>query len=319
MTRIAQQILVSLMLMATFMAAAADFPGRPVRLVVPYPPGGTIDVVARLTGAKLRDTWSQPVVIENRVGGNSSIAVDYVVKSTPDGHTLLFHSSLIVATQHLQRTSYDVTRDLTAVVQTATINFALAATPKTGVSTIAQLVELAKKNPGKLNYGSGGNGSGTHLYAELLKRAAGINLTHIPYKGDAPAVQAVIAGEVDLIFSTTANLTPHIRSGKVRGLMVTGAKALDSLPNVPPMESVFPGVSIDAWHGIFAPAATPKAILDQISADVRKAVLSPDLSSRFRDMGFESTGLPWERVNQIVKRDNERWGQIIRENKIRAD
>ncbi len=320
MIRIAQSLLVSLMVTAGVMAAAAaDFPSKPVHLIVPFPPGGTIDVVARLTGAKLRENWRQPIIIENRVGANGAIAVDYVAKSAPDGHTLLFHSSLMVATQQLQRTPYDVTRDLVVVAQTATINFALAASPKSGVSTLNELIELAKKNPGRLNYSSGGNGSGTHLYAELLKRAAKINLTHVPYKGDAPAVQAVVSGEVDLLFTTTGNLMPHVKSGKVRPLLVTGAKPLEDLPNVPAMDIVYPGVGIDAWHGMFAPAATPKAILDQIAADVRAAVLSPDLSNRFREMGFESTGLATERATAIMRRDFDRWGQIIRENNIRAD
>jgi tripartite-type tricarboxylate transporter receptor subunit TctC len=249
MTRLAQGLLVSLMLSAgVTVAAAADFPSKPVHLIVPFPPGGTIDVVTRLTGAKLRENWRQPIIIENRVGANGAIAVDYVAKSTPDGHTLLFHSSLMVATQQLQRTSYDVNRDLVAVVQTATINFAAAASPKSGVTTLDELIELAKKNPGRLNYSSGGNGSGTHLYAELLKRAAKINLTHVPYKGDAPAVQAVVSGEVDLLFTTTGNLMPHVKSGKVRPLLVTGAKPLEGLPNVPAMDVVYPGVSIDATY-----------------------------------------------------------------------
>ena len=320
MIRSGQRLFASLVLaVGVTTAAAADFPTKPVHLVVPFPPGGSIDLVTRLTAAKLRDTWRQPIVVENRVGANGAIAVDYVAKSAPDGHTLLFHSSLIVATQHLQRTPYDVPRDLIGVVQTATINFGLAANPKNGTSTLAELIELARKRPGRLNYASGGNGSGTHLYAELLKRAASINLTHIPYKGDAPALQALLSGEVDLIFSTTGVLLPHVKTGRVRVLMVTGNKPIDGFSNAPPMDVVYPGVSIDAWHGIFAPAGTPRPIVDQIAADVRAAVLSPDLSSRFREMGFESTGISAERVSEIVRRDHDRWGQIIRENNIRAD
>jgi len=321
MARVAQRLLISLMLAAGVMAAAAaaDFPSRPVHLVVPFPPGGTLDVVARLIAAKLRDTWRQPIIVENRVGANGAIAVDYAAKSAPDGNTLVLNASLIVITPQLQRTPYDLIRDLVAVVQPEVIYFVLAASPKTGVSTVDELVELAKKNPGRLNYASGGNGSGLHLYAELLKSAARIDLTHIPYKGDAPALQALLAGEVDLIFSTTSAIIPLAKAGKVRALMVNGAKPLEGLPNVPPMDAVYPGVSIDSWHGIFAPAATPRPIVDQIAADVRAAVLSPDLSSRIREMGFEPTGLASERFGEIVRRDYERWGKLIRENNIRAD
>ncbi len=321
MAHVAQRLFVSLMLAAGAMAApAADFPSSPVRLVVPVSAGGTIDTAARLIAAKLRDSWRQPVIIENRVGASSAIGVDYVAKSAPDGHTLLTSAwSLMLAVPHLQRTPYDVIRDLVAVVQTATINYVLVAHPKTGVSTIGELVELATKNPGRLNYASGGNGSGNHLYAELLMRAAKIKLTHIPYKGDGPALQALVAGEVDVLWSATGNVIPFVRAGKVRGLLVTGAKPVEGLPNVPVIDTVYPGLFTDAWLGIFAPAATPKAVVDQIAADVRAAVLSPDLSSRILEMGFEPTGVPSERFSEIVRGDYKRWGQIIRENNIRAN
>ncbi len=321
MAGVAQRLFVSLMLAAgAIAAAAADFPSKPVRLVVPFPPGGALDTAARLIAAKLHDNWRAPVIVENRAGAAGTIGVDYVAKSAPDGHTLVINAwSLTVATPHLQRTPYDVTRDLIGVVQTAVTNFVLAASLKTGVSTLGELVELAKKDPGRLNYASAGNGSGMHLYTELVKSAAKINLTHVPYKGEGPALQALLAGEVNLLFGTTGPLIPFVRAGKVRALMVTGAKPLEGLPNVPPMDTVYPGLSIEGWHGIFAPAATPRAVVDRIAADVRAAVLSPDLSSRFREMGFESTGVPSERFGEIVRRDYERWGQVIRENNIRAD
>lgn len=321
MTHGVQRLLVSLMLAAGVMAvaAAADFPSKPVRLVVTFPPGGALDLEARLIAAKLRDNWSQPIIVENRAGASGAIGVDYVAKSAPDGHTLVLNASLIVTTPQLQRTPYDVTRDLVGVVQTAGANLVLAASPATGVSTFGELVKLAKKDPGRLNYASAGIGSGQHLSIELVKRAASINLTQIPYKGEGLALQGLLAGEVNLFFGTSIIIIPLAKAGKVRALMVTGAKPLEGLPNVPPMDAVYPGRSIDFWHGIFAPVATPKAIVDQIAADVRAAVLSPDLSSRFREMGFESTGIASERFGEIVRRDYERWGQLIRENNIRAD
>jgi len=301
-------------------AAAADFPTRPVRLVVPVPPGGALDAVARLIAAKLHDNWRQPVIVENRAGAVGTIGVDYVAKSAPDGHTMVINAwSLIVATPQMQRTPWDFARDLVAVVQAAEIRYILAASLKTGVSTIGELIEVAKKDPGRLNYASPGNGSGMQLYTELVKSAAKINLTHVPYKGEGPALQALLTGEIDLFFGTSGPMIPFVRAGKMRALLVTGARPLESAPNVPPFNTVYPAFSIDGWLGIFAPAATPKAIVDQIAADVRAAVLSPELSSRFREMGFEPTGVLSNRFGEIVRRDYEVWGQLIRENNIRAD
>jgi len=321
MACVAQRLFVSLMLAAGAMAAAvaADFPSKPVRLVVPFSPGGTFDVEARLMAARLQDNWRQPVIVENRAGANTILGVDYAAKSAPDGHTVVLHAGSIVATPQMQRTPYDFTRDLVAVVQTAEVRYVLAASLKTGVSTIAELIEIARKDPDRLNYSSSGNGTPLHLYVELVKRAANVNLTHIPYKGNGPAMQALLAGDVDLIFDISSSIIPLANAGKVRALLVTGAKPFESLPNVPPFNTVYPGISIDGWHGIFAPAATPRAIVDQIAADVRAVVLSPDISKRFREMGFETTGIPSERFGEIVRRDYERWGQIIREKNIRVD
>ena len=314
------KLLISMMLAAGVMAAAAaDYPSKPVRLVVPFPPGGTLDLEARLIAAKLRDNWTQPIIVENRAGANGAIGVDYTARSAPDGHTMVLNASLIVTTPQVQRTPYDLNRDLVGVVQTAVLTFVLAASPKTGVSSVGELVALARKEPGRLNYASAGIGTGIHLYAELVKSAAGINLTHIPYKGEGSAMQALLAGEVDMIFSTANAIVPLAKAGKLRALMVTGTKPLESLPQVPPMDAVYPGINIDPWHGIFAPSATPKAVVDQIAADVRAAILSPDLSSRFREMGLEPIVVTSERFGEIVRRHYERWGQLIRENNIRTD
>jgi len=315
------RLLISMLLLAAgvMAAAAADYPSKPVRLVVPFPPGGTLDLEARLIAAKLRDNWTQPIIVENRAGANGAIGVDYTARSAPDGHTMVLNASLIVTTPQVQRTPYDLNRDLVGVVQTAVLTFVLAASPKTGVSSVGELVALARKEPGRLNYASAGIGTGIHLYAELVKSAAGINLTHIPYKGEGSAMQALLAGEVDMIFSTANAIVPLAKAGKLRALMVTGTKPMESLPNVPPMDGVYPGLNIDPWHGIFAPAATPKAVVDQIAADVRAAILSPDLSSRFREMGLEPIVVTSERFGEIVRRHYERWGQLIRENNIRTD
>ncbi len=319
MIRVARRLWVLLMLCAVGVAAAADFPSKPVRIVVPFPAGGTLDVEARLISARLREIWRQPVIVDDRVGANGAIGGEYVVRSAPDGHTLLFSALPVVATPHLQPMTFALNRDLVAVVETATIRYVLAVHPKTGVSSLAQLIELARRDPGRLNYAGGGTGSASHLYSELVKRSAAINLTHIPYKGDGPALQAFLAGEVDLIFTTASSVIPLAKAGKARALMVTGAKPLEALPNVPPMASIYPGVVGDGWHGMFAPAVTPRATVEQIAADVRAAVLSPEVSGRLSEMGFEPSGVGAERFGEVVRGDYERWGQLIRDNHIQAD
>ena len=304
---------------ASLPAGAADFPVKPVRLVVPFPPGGTLDVVARMLAAKMRDTWQQPVVVENRVGGNGALGVDAVARSAPDGYTMVFNATPIVTLPHLQKTPYDVTKDLTALIQTAVIDYVLAASTKSGINTVGELIERARKAPGTLNYASGGNGSGLHLNVELFKSITKTAITHIPYKGNAPAIQALLSGEVDLIFDTASAMIPMVKGGKARALMVTGGKPLEGLPGVPAIDSLYPGSGIDGWHGIFGPAGIPAEVTQQIARDVRAILFSADMSARFQEMGFRTTGVSGEEFAATVRRDYERWGKVIRDNGIRAD
>ncbi len=301
-------------------AHAADYPGRPVRLVVPFTAGGTLDIVARLVATKLRDVWHQPVVVDNRVGGNGAVAVEYVVNSKPDGLTLLYNGSLLAVIQQVQRTPFDINRDLIPVVQPVAYLQVLGVNSKLGVTSIAELLALARREPGRLNYGSGGVGSGLHLYMELVKSSAHVEITHVPYKGNAPAIQALMTGEVDMVFDTVGGMLPAIRSGRVRPLMVTGPRPIDSLPDVPTMESVMPGVMSDAgWHGIFVPTGTPRLIVDQIATDVRTVVFSPDIVARLRDLEFLPTGLDSVAFAAVIRKDFDVWGNLIREKNIHAD
>ncbi len=301
-------------------AVAVEFPTKPVRLIVPFVPGGTLDVVGRLLARQLQEGWGQPVIVENRGGAGSALGVDYVAKSAPDGYTLVINAATpMVTVVHLQNVPYDLTRDLVGVAQTAAIDYALAVSPRSGVTTVAELVELARKQPGKLNFSSAGNGSGPHMYMELFMNAAKIKITHIPYKGNGPAMQAMLTGEVDLIFDTILGIIPHAKAGKVRPLMVSSAKPAPALPGVPTMDSLYPGSSIAGWHGVFAPAATPTDVVNNIAEGIRKAVLSPELAGRLREMGFEPTGMGPERFNELIRRDSERWAKIIRDNNIRAN
>ena len=301
-------------------AVAVDFPTKPVRLVVPFPPGGTLDLVGRMLARQLQAGWSEPVIVENRGGAGSIIGVDYVAKSAPDGYTLVLNAATpMVTVVHLQKVPYDLTRDLVGVAQTAQIDYALAVSPRSGVTSVKELVERARAQPGKLNYAGAGTGSGMHMYMELLKNAARIDITNIPYKGNGPAMNAMLAGEVDMIFDTILSIIPLAKAGKVRPLMVSSAKPAPTLPGVPTMDSLYPGSSIDGWHGVFAAAATPKDVVDKLAENIRKAVLSPPMAGRLRELGFEPTGMGSERFNELVRRDSARWAKIIRDNNIRAE
>jgi len=299
-------------------AAAQEFPSRPVRLVVPFPPGGPLDIAGRLIGKELQERWGQAVVVENKPG--STVGPEFTVKSAPDGYTLMIISSTpLVTLPHLQQVPYDVLKDLVGVTQTTLLTYALVVNPATGINSIQDLIERAKKEPGRINYASAGNGSGQHLYVELLKNAAGISLVHVPYKGAAPALQAVLSGEPGIMLDVTVAVIPHVKSGKLRALMVTGSKPLEQLPGAVPFDTMFPGLGIPGWHGIFAPGGTPRPVLDRLAADIRAVLQLPAVAGRFRELGIEPSGVSGDEFNAIVRRDYERWGEIIRANKLRAD
>jgi tripartite-type tricarboxylate transporter receptor subunit TctC len=303
---------------AAALAQGQEFPAKPVRLVVPFPPGGPLDISGRLIGKELQERWGQPVVVENKPG--STVGPEFTVKSPPDGYTLMIISSTpLVTLPHLQSVPYDVLKDLVGVTQTTLLTYALVVNPSSGIASIQELIARAKKEPGKLNYASAGNGSGQHLYVELLKSAAGIDLTHVPYKGAAPALQAVLAGEPPIMLDVTVAVIPHVKSEKLRALMVTGDKPLEQLPGAVPFDSMFPGLGIPGWHGIFATGGTPKPVLDKLAADVRAVLALPAVAGRFRELGVEPSGVSGDEFNAIVRRDYERWGEIIRANKLRAD
>jgi tripartite-type tricarboxylate transporter receptor subunit TctC len=316
MRRIAAVLLWALALAAD--ATAQEFPSKPVRLVVPFPPGGPLDIAGRLIGKELQERWGQPVVVENKPG--STIGPEYVVKSAPDGYTLMIISSTpLVTLPHLQQVPYDVLKDLVGVTQTTLLTYALVANPASGIASIQELIARAKKEPGRLNYASAGNGSGQHLYVELLKSAADINLTHVPYKGAAPALQAVLSGEPPIMLDVTVAVIPHVKAGKLRALMVTGGAPLEQLPGAIPFDSLFPGLGIPGWHGIFTAGGTPKPVLDKLATDIRSVLQIPAVANRFRELGVEPSGISGEDFNAIVRRDYAHWGEIISRNKLRAD
>jgi tripartite-type tricarboxylate transporter receptor subunit TctC len=287
---------------------------------VPFVPGGTLDVVARLIARQLQDVLKQPVVVDNRAGAGGAVGVDHVAKSAADGYTFVLNAATpMVTVVSLQATPYDVIKDLAPVVQVTTFDYVLSVNAKSSITTMQELVQQARKQPGKLNYASAGTGSGQHMYMELARSAAGVQIQHIPYKGNAPAMQALLAGEVDMMFDTTLGVLPQVQGGRLRPLMTSSAKPLAALPQVPTMDSLFPGSGMQGWHGIFAPAATPKDVVATFYEATRKVLASAETIAKLRELGLEPSGMGPERFAEVVRRDHERWGKLIRDNNIKAD
>ena len=299
---------------------AQDYPAKNVHLLVGFAAGGPTDVLARLVGQKLSEKWQQPVVVENKTGASGTIQLDALAKSAPDGYTLgILNLNHVIAGEMLKKLSFSIQKDFAPIIAIARQGNVLVIHPDIPAKNAAELIAYLKGRPGQVNYASGGNGSPAHVAGELFKLMAGVDMVHVPYKGAAAAVQALLAGEVDLMFEVSVGVLAHIKAAKLRPLLVTGAKPVDALPGVPPFDSIFPGVGIEAWHGVFAPAATPPALLQQAAADLRTAVLSPEVSARLKELGFQPTGLHYPRFQEVVARDLERWGKVIRDNNIRAD
>jgi tripartite-type tricarboxylate transporter receptor subunit TctC len=302
------------------MAQAPTFPNRPIKLVVPFVPGGTLDVVARLLARNMQDSLKQAVVVENRASAGGVVGVDYVAKSPADGYTLVLNAATpMVTVVSLQATPYDLMKDLVPVAQVSTFDYVLAVNVKSPINSMQDLIQLARKQPGKLNYASAGSGSGQHMYMELARSAAGIQIQHIPYKGNGPAMQALLSGEVDLIFDTSLGILPQVQGNRLRPIMTSSAKPMASMPQVPTMDSLFPGSGSQGWHAVFAPAATPKEVVAVLTEAIRKAVNSPDMAAKLRELGLEPSGMGPDRFTDVVRRDLERWGKLIRDNGIKAD
>ncbi len=296
---------------------AQEFPVKPVRLVVPAPPGGPLDVAGRILGRDLHDRWGQTVIVDNKGGG--TLGPEFLARSAPDGYTLMIISSTpLVTFPHLQKAPYDVLKAFVGVTQTAALTYAFLAHPASAITSLQQLIDEARKSPGRLNFATGGIGGGQHLYLELFKLAADIDLTHIPYKGAGPALQGFMTGEVHGMIDVTSAAIPAVKAGKAHALMVTGAKPLAQFPDAVPFDTLYPGVGIPTWHGIFAPAGMPHALLDKIATDIRQTLHAPAVAERFRELGMEPTGLSGEAFNAVVRSDYERWGELIRKKNIKA-
>ncbi|MGE0799844.1 MAG: Bug family tripartite tricarboxylate transporter substrate binding protein [Lautropia sp.] len=310
------------LLVAAPPAAAQDasFPSRPIRFVVPYPPGGGNDDVARMLSARVGEYLGQPVVVENKPGASGMIAGEFVSRSAPDGYTIMIdHSGIVMNPWLYRKVPFDVRNDLAPVTQLVTLSNYLLVHPSVLAKDTAELIAYAKANPGKLNYSSPGNGSPQHIDMELFKKMAGIDLVHVPYKGGAPATMAILSNEVQALFSGTTGI-PHVRAGKLRALGNTGLKRSSALPEVPTIdESGLKGYSSVSWMGIFVPARTPEAIVARLNAAFVKALKAPDLISQLAAKNMDAVGSSPDVLRKAIADDMAKYGDVIKEFGIKAD
>jgi tripartite-type tricarboxylate transporter receptor subunit TctC len=300
------------------LAGAQAWPTRPVKMVVPFAAGGATDVVARLLAQKLTEAWGQSVVIENKVGAGGNIGGDAVAKSPPDGYTLLMASgAIVIAGPHMYKTlPYDPARDLVAITNIATGPQVIAVTPSLPVKDLGELIAYARANPKKLNYGSAGVGAQTHLAAENLAQAAGIELTHVPYKGESAALTDLMGGQIQIV---TANLSAALalaREGKIRALAVTSRERNAQLPDVPAAAETLPGFENSGWFGLLAPTGTPKEVIEKIYHDSAKIVLSDEFRGKLAQLGMVPVANSPADFSASNRRESARWERVIRERGI---
>ena len=310
-----------LFLLVVSSASAQDWPARPVRIIVPFPPGGSADLLPRAVSEKLAGRWRQPVIVENRPGAAGNIGADAVFRAEPDGYTLLAAPPppLVINRLLYQKLSYDSTRFVPITVIGAIPNVLLVS-PALGVNSIRELISLAKNNPGKLNYASQGSGTTSHLTAELFKSmAGGLDIRHIPYKGTAPALTDLLGGQVDMMCDNLGVSLPHVRSGKLRALAVASKKRFAALPDVPALAEVLPGFESLAWFGVVAPPKTSAAIAEKVAAAVAEAIRHPDVLRRLRELSAEPMGLSPAQTGAFMREETERWGAIIRSARVKVD
>jgi tripartite-type tricarboxylate transporter receptor subunit TctC len=318
---IRSRALAAALLLYAIPALAQEWPTKTVKLIVPFPPGGGTDTVARPLAAKLSQMLGQQFVIDNRGGAGGTIGAAIVAKSPPDGYTVLLYSVHgAVAASAFKNLSYDLERDLVPVTTVAIFPDVLVAANRVPAKTLPELLAYTRANPGKINCGSAGNGTSRHLSCEMFNMQAGINATHVPYKGTGPATTALLAGEIDYIFEALGSAAAFIRAGSVRAIMVTSARRSPSFPDIPTaIESGLPGFEVTSWYGLWMPAGTPQAIVQRLQGVVAKAFEDPELRELWFKLGAEPGGASPEEFRDLVARDVAKWGKVVREARITID
>ncbi len=311
--------LVALLVMAAS-AAAQNYPLRPVRLIVGFPPGGAADILGRIAAQQLTERMGQQVVVDNRGGAGGLVATEIAARAAPDGYTLLFTSIPHVINPHLyKKVQYDAIRDFAPVAQFVTVPLMMAANPSLAARTVKDLIAYAKAQPDKLNYASGGSGASSHLAMELFKSMAGVSINHIPYKGTGPLITDLIAGQVALTIASAVPLAPQVKAGKLRGMAVTGLQRSPSFPELPAIAETVPGYEVVNWFGILAPAGAPAAVVARVNAELNRALLEPRIKDSLRAQGADGAGGSAEAYARLIRADFSKWAKVVRDSGARVD
>lgn len=309
----------TLMLAASLPAHAQDWPKSPVKIIVPFPPGGPTDTVARMLSQKLQDYWGQPVVIDYKAGAGTVIGVDYVAKAAPDGYTMVMVNSAFAVNPSLRKSlPYNTQKDLVGVTHIADLQLAIVARLDAPFNTLAEMIAYAKKNPGKLTYGTPGAGSTTHLGAELLKRTAGFDMLHSPFKGSAPAHSELMGGRIDLVFDPYLSILPYVKAGRMKMIATEGLKRIPGT-DYPTVAETIPGFTVNALVGFVAPAGVPKPVLNKIAADTKRALNEPDLARRLEELGMTGVSSTPEQFDAFIAAEIRRWAKVVAEANIQPE
>jgi tripartite-type tricarboxylate transporter receptor subunit TctC len=294
-------------------ARAQTYPSRPVRWIVGFAPGGGNDIVARIVGQWLSERTGQQFFIENRPGAGTNIATEIVINAAPDGYTLLLAGLPNAYNAMLyERLKFNFIRDIAPVAGISRGPLVMAVHPSFAAKTVAEFIAYAKAHPGKINMASSGTGGGGHLAGELFKMMAGLDLVHVPYRGNGPALTALLGAQVDLLFPTLTSSIEHVRSGKLRGLAVTGATPCDALPDLPTVGEFVPGYEVSAWYGVGAPKGTPASVVDRINKEITAGLADPKLKARFADLGNDPMPMTPAEFGRLIAEETEKWGQVVK-------
>ena len=300
---------------------AQDYPTKPIKIVVPLPPGGSNDVLARLIGQKMTESFGQPVIVENRPGAAGNIATEFMTKAAPDGYTIGIAPNQTVAVNPVlySKLSYDVLKDLEGISMLGRVPMVLVVSPKMTAKSVAELIAQAKASPDKLTYASAGSGSPQHMAAEVFKSMTGTRLIQIPYKGSAPALIDILAGTVDVMFCPINSALPHIRSGKLRALGTTGTSRLALLNGVPTIAETVPSFESDIWIGMITPAKTPPAIVTKLNSELRRILSLPDVKEKLADQGIDAESSSAADFTKLIATDQKRWAAVIKAADIKPE
>lgn len=302
------------------MASALDYPTRPVHLIVPFAPGGTTDIVARLVGQSLSNHFHQPFVIENRAGANGSIATETVVRAPADGYTLvMINTGTAINVSLYNNLNFNLVNDIAPVANVFSVSFVIVVSSSVSAKSLPDFIAYAKANPAKVNMASGGNGSPSQVSGELFKMMAGVDMLDVPYRGDGPAIAALLGGQAQVMFAPVPASIAHIRAGKLRALAVTATKRLDVLPDTPTVAESVPGYEASAWQGVGAAKATPADVIDGLNREINSALATPEMKTRFADLGGGPMPMSPADFGKFIVSETRKWGKVVRAAQIKVE